>query len=162
MTAAADDEHRPPRRKLTVCVSPRASRLDDVDLGGEVARHFEANFLLTNFGLRPGLHVVSSNFKKAAVSDPNPDSSWSGIDPGADTFSVCRPTLRIDLEKSRSIRLEIFRSRKGPAGQLKALHVYVCKYVRSLCNFVSLHFARSTGGRLHAKPARPMRHRMIR
>jgi hypothetical protein len=35
--------------------------LDDVDLGREVARDFEANFLLANFRLGPGLHVIFSS-----------------------------------------------------------------------------------------------------
>jgi hypothetical protein len=32
--------------------------LDDVDLGRQVRRHFEADFLLANGGLGPGLHDV--------------------------------------------------------------------------------------------------------
>jgi hypothetical protein len=43
------------------------STLDDVDLGRQVARNLEANFLLTNCGLRPGLHDIPPIYRQAAL-----------------------------------------------------------------------------------------------
>ena len=36
--------------------------LDEVDLGREIARDFETNFLFAHCGLRPDFHGVSSEF----------------------------------------------------------------------------------------------------
>jgi hypothetical protein len=36
--------------------------LDQVDLGRQIARDFETNFLLAHCGLRPDFHGVSSEF----------------------------------------------------------------------------------------------------
>ena len=52
-------DHRPPPD--THASEPVITSLDQVDLGGEVGRDFEADFLLANFRLGPGLHDVSSN-----------------------------------------------------------------------------------------------------
>ena len=50
-------DHRPPPE--THASEPVITSLDQVDLGGEVGRDFEANFLLANFRLGPGLHEFS-------------------------------------------------------------------------------------------------------
>lgn len=67
---AAQNEKRggcisqPPRFKTF----GRLRYLDDVDLGGQVRRHFEADFLLTNRGLGPGLHRYSPPGCDAGIS----------------------------------------------------------------------------------------------
>ena len=51
-------------------VSERNDVLDDVDLGRQIARNFEADFLLTNLRLVPDLHWLSSVMARCL-------SSWS-------------------------------------------------------------------------------------
>ena len=49
------------RRSMTARVqASRSTDLDNVDLGRQVRRHFEADFLLAHCGLGPGLHGISS------------------------------------------------------------------------------------------------------
>jgi len=57
MTTAADGFDRRARTAQTRC---ERIDLDDVDLSRQVAGDFEADFLLTNCGLGPGLHDGSS------------------------------------------------------------------------------------------------------
>lgn len=54
-STTAADEPTDRRANLTKLVRPNPT-LDEVDLGRQVARDLEANFLLANFGLRPNLH----------------------------------------------------------------------------------------------------------
>ena len=88
--AAADEAHRPPRRYLTAFVRPKSRPLDEVDLGRQVARNFETDFLLANSGFRPNLHSVSSKavncFQLASPAEGPPD--WC-------RHLLCRPNLRI-------------------------------------------------------------------
>ena len=53
-----------PLRLLSALKKDR--RLDDVDLGGEVARHFETNGLLANLRFVPNLHWRYSRSWKGA------------------------------------------------------------------------------------------------
>jgi hypothetical protein len=61
MAAAADSPKIDRRAGISQGLRDRRLHsLDEVDFGRKVARDFETNFLLANFGLRPGLHGVSS------------------------------------------------------------------------------------------------------
>jgi hypothetical protein len=61
-TTAAEMLDRRAKSAHTSC--ERTDKLDDVDLGRQVARDLEANFLLTNSGLRPDLHDIPPKFGK--------------------------------------------------------------------------------------------------
>lgn len=56
------------RRRAKLDFEP--TRLDEVDFGRQVRRHFEADFLLANFRLGPGLHVKFLHPKLIRTSVP--------------------------------------------------------------------------------------------
>jgi hypothetical protein len=96
--------------------------LDEVDLCRKVARNFEADFLLANFGLRPGLHGF---FLQAVTAFPAQQTPPRAHSIGADTFIV-RPQSADRLFKVKA-RTAVIRQRSSSetSFQIKAFHVCV-------------------------------------
>jgi hypothetical protein len=60
--APTAQQSKPWRKVSAATVSfLKRAELDDVNLSGQIRRHFESNFLFPNFGLGPVLHDVLQN-----------------------------------------------------------------------------------------------------
>lgn len=75
------------------------SSLDDVDLGGQVARHFEANFLFANLRLAPGLHGIASIISALLCAA---DYSNIGIGVDNDKSLLCYFSISFSYRRNRA------------------------------------------------------------
>lgn len=128
IAAAADGVHRPPRRELTLAVSPKSSSLDDVDFGRQVARHFQTNFLLTNCGLRPNLHFISSIRQSCLPISQTPPRAHP---PGQTHYFCAGPVCGSELQSQAFTALSFYKPRRCRALQIKCCHDCVCLSTRT-------------------------------
>jgi hypothetical protein len=121
-TTAAADVTIDRRAELTPqSARPKTPNLDDVDFGRQVARHFETDFLLADFRLRPDLHEC---FLQSGILLPNsqtPPRAYPLVQAHFCAAPICG-RVRQSQEQPPLIR---YRTRMRSGTQIKSFHVCV-------------------------------------